>query len=499
MSSEKFTLRPSVAIGIGLAVLLAGGLLGLGLANWKDRPVFGSDKISVRVARDFEPVNLGRFANGFGAVVKPTLPTVVSITSSKVVKVPGFRNPFSNDPFFRQFFGNQFGSAPREERERGVGSGVIVNPDGYILTNNHVVEGASDIKVHLSDKRDFSAKVIGTDPKTDIAVLKVNASSLPALAFGDSSKLQVGDIVFAIGDPFEVGETVTMGIVSATGRGNLGIEGPQAYEDFIQTDAAINPGNSGGALIDLHGDLVGINTAILTGGGGGNQGIGFAIPVNMAHHVMNQILEHGRVIRGYLGIFITPLTPEVAKHFGLSQGGGALVDDVSSDGPAAKAGIKRGDVILAVNGEPVQDNNDLRNRISQTAPGTTVKLKVFRDGSARDISVPLGELPEKTEKTARVVQEGSPLEGVEVDELTPDIAEQLDLPRSTRGVVVTSVDASSPAAGTLQRGDVIQEVNHKPVANVREYERVVEAAGKQSVLLLVNRGGITTYVDIEPH
>ena len=302
-------------------------------------------------------------------------------------------------------------------------------------------------------------------------------------------------MVFAIGEPYGLTSTATMGIVSATGRGgDLGIEN---YEDFIQTDAAINPGNSGGAMIDLHGNLIGINTAILAENGG-NQGIGFAIPINMARSVMDQLVAHGKVVRGYLGLFPQDVTPALAKQFGLSQPTGALVAEVEADTPASRAGLKRGDVILAVNGQDVTSANDLRLRISQTPPGTNVKLQISRDGKTQDVNVALGELPEKAEKTGPAEGENGGLEGVEAQNLTPDIAEQLQLQPGTHGVVVTSVDpASQAAAAGLQRGDVIQEVNHKPVSSIEDYRRAVSAAGKGSILLLVNQQGVTNYLVIE--
>src|ERR1700756_5533776 len=294
MKNDTIQIRRWAATVILLAALIGGGLLASSLKNWTGHAVVGAAPVTVPMAKEALPISLGSFTNGFSSVLKPALPAVVNIHTSKVVKQKPGMNPFGNDPFFRQFFGDQFGQAqPRPEREQSLGSGVILTPDGTILTNNHVIDGASDIKVQLSDRREFQAKLVGTDPKTDVAVLKINASGLPTLPLGDSSALHVGDLVFAIGAPFGIGETATMGIVSATGRGGLGIEN---YEDFIQTDASINPGNSGGAMIDLHGNLVGINTAILTGGGG-NQGIGFAIPINMAHNVMSQIVEHGKVTR----------------------------------------------------------------------------------------------------------------------------------------------------------------------------------------------------------
>jgi serine protease Do len=410
--------------------------------------------------------------------------------------------PFFNDPMFKQFFGNQFGPGqqqeqPQTEREQSLGSGVIITSDGMIVTNNHVIEGATDIKVDLSDKREFQAKLIGTDPKSDIAVLKIEASGLPTLAIGDSSKLQVGDMIFAIGEPFGLEGTATMGIVSATGRGLGGAI--ETYEDFIQTDAPINPGNSGGAMIDLHGDLIGINTAILSGGGGGNQGVGFAIPINMARSVMDQIVGHGKVVRGYLGLFPQDVTPALAKEFGLSKPGGALVSGLKPDAPAAHAGLKNGDVILELNGQPVESANDLRLRISQTAPGSSVKLLVSREGKTQDMNVTLGELPpDKSAEEAPGESTGGGLDGVNVQELTPDAMQELQLAPGTRGVVVGSVDPASGAAAVgLQRGDVIQEVNHQAVHNITEYKQALSAAGKQSVLLLVNSGGQTHYEVIE--
>jgi serine protease Do len=432
------------------------------------------------------------FADGFAPVVKKAVPAVVNVSTSKIVKTKG-----NVPPWFQQFFGNQF-NVPRERREHALGSGVIFSPDGYIVTNNHVIDGASDVKVMLGNKKEYEAKIIGTDAKTDIAVLKIDATGLPTLPFGDSAHMQQGDFVVAIGNPFGLSQTVTMGIVSATGRGGLGIED---IEDFIQTDAAINPGNSGGALIDTRGNLIGINTAILSGGqGGGNQGIGFAIPIDMARQVMDQILKHGKVIRGWLGVVIQPVTPEIAKSFGLSEPYGALIGDVDPDGPAAKAGVKVGDIILDVNGQRIDTSRDLQLKIAQMDPGTTVKLTVFRNGSKVEIPVALGEMPSKTEKSSG--QEGETsgvLQGLSVQDLTPTIAEDLQLPPSTKGVVVTQVSPISPAADAgLQRGDVIQQVNRTPVANVAQYERAVRQAGKTPVLLLVNRGGTTMFVTVQP-
>jgi len=498
MKSSHLHIPRWVATLAVVTALVCGGILAIGLRNWTDHPVFGAAPLNITLARNDGPVSLGDFQNGFSSVLKPVLPAVVNIHSSKVVKPhQEGEMPFFNDPFFQQFFGNQFGQQQmRPEREQSLGSGVIVTSDGTILTNNHVIDGATDIKVQLSDKREFTAKLVGTDPRTDIAVLKIDASGLPTLSVGDSSRLHVGDVVFAVGDPFGVGETATMGIISATGRSGLGIEN---YEDFIQTDAAINPGNSGGAMVDLHGNLVGINTAIATGGGEGNVGIGFAIPINMARTVADQLVAHGKVVRGYLGLYPQDVTNDIAKQFGLSGPTGALVSDVSPDSPAAKAGIKRGDVILKVNGQPVESANDLRLRISQTPPGTDVKLEISRDGKVQDVTVDLGEFPEKEANATPGQSNGGGLQGVNVQDLTPDLAQQLNLPAGVHGVVVSDVDPSSPAAADLQRGDVIQEVNHKPISNVQQYNAAVSAAGSQPVLLLVNRGGVTQYVVVETH
>ena len=337
MKSSYLHIPRWVAIVLLVTALVGGGILAIGLRDWSGHEVFGASSLDLRLARNAEPVPLGNFTNGFASVLKPALPAVVNIHTSKVVKQKQSQFPFFSDPMFRQFFGDQFGvEPPRAQRENSLGSGVIVTPDGTILTNNHVIDGATDIKVDLSDKREFQAKLVGTDPKTDIAVLKIQATDLPTLPIGDSSRLHVGDVVFAIGEPYGLTSTATMGIVSATGRGGLNIEG---YEDFIQTDASINPGNSGGAMIDLHGDLVGINTAILAENGGGNQGIGFAIPINMARSVMEQIVSHGKVVRGYLGLFPQDVTPALAKQFGLSQPTGALVGEVEPNTPASRAGL----------------------------------------------------------------------------------------------------------------------------------------------------------------
>ncbi len=494
---------PFILLSVAGLALLAGGFIRAGLVHAPGHPVLGAEKVAVAVAKNPGPVSLGDFKNGFSSVLTPVLPAVVNISSTKIVKMQNNMPDFFNDPMFRQFFGNQLpqqGQGPQSQREFGLGSGVIVNPNGYILTNNHAVSGASDVEVYTTDKRKFKAKIIGTDPLTDIAVLKIEAAGLPTLTLADSSTLKVGDVVFAIGQPFGIGETATMGIVSATGRG-LG-QAIERYEDFIQTDAAINPGNSGGALIDLHGNLVGINTAILAGGGGegGNQGVGFAIPINMARNVMDQIVEHGKVIRGFLGVTIQGVDPDMAKAFGLPHGGGALIGDVTPDSPAAKAGLQRGDVVLELNGKTVNGPDDLSVTVSEMAPGSVAHLTLFRDGQKKEVDVTLGEYPEKPgAKTEQGQAEPQGMKGLQVQNLTPDIAHQLNLPSAANGVVVTDVDPNSAAAEAgLQRGDLIQEVNRKPVHNTQQFQQALAGAGNQSVLLLVNRGGTTHFVVVSP-
>src|SRR5712675_242989 len=495
MKPWKFWDKPKA---MALAMILLVGGAGFGAARASQALFSSHTHASMKFADPAE----GPSKTGFAPVVKAVLPDVVNISTSKVVRGQAEQLPegMFNDPFFRQFFGpdgqgfnnRQHNQAPRSQREESLGSGVIVSPDGYILTNNHVIEGATDVKVTLSNKKQLQAKVIGADPKTDIAVLKIEGSDYPAITTGDSSKVQVGDYALAVGDPFGVGQTVTMGIVSAMNRGNLGIED---YEDFIQTDAPINPGNSGGALVNDRGELIGINTAILSHGSGGNQGIGFAVPVNLARQVMDQIMDHGKVTRAYLGIVVQDVTPAIAKAMGQNELHGALVGDVKASGPAGKAGLERGDVILEVNGKSVSDSRELRMNISMMKPDADVKLKILREGKQSDITVKLGELPGSQEQAK--AEDGTSkdaLEGVTLENLDAESARQLGLSPATKGVVVTDISPSSPEAESgLRRGDVIQEVNHQPVKNVSELNEAVRKSGKNP-LLLVNRQGNTLFI-----
>lgn len=480
----------TVVMALGLGGLAVEGAEHLGIIN---------PPASLHLAPADEPAS----HNTFAPVVRRVLPAVVNISSSKMVKT-SFEggqqgaDPFS-DPLFRQFFGDNGGGrqfrVPRQQqqKEEGLGSGVIVSPEGYILTNNHVVDGATDVRVTLADRREFKARVVGTDPKTDVAVVKIDANNLTPIVIGDSSKIQTGDYVLAVGDPFGVGKTVTMGIVSATGRANLGIED---YENFIQTDASINPGNSGGALVNDRGELVGINTAILAHGSEGNQGIGFAIPVNEARDVMDQIIAHGKVTRAYLGVMAQEVTPEIARAFHESEVTGALIGDVTPNSPASEAGLQKGDIIVGLNGKPVDSAAQLRMNVSLMQPGSNVNVKVLREGVAKDFNVKLQELPTETAKAERPnnPQENA-MDGVSVQSLDASTARQLGLPPNASGVVVTGVDPNSDAADSgLQKGDVIQEVNHHAIANMRDFQSALRNSPNNQPLLLVNRQGNTMYI-----
>jgi serine protease Do len=434
-------------------------------------------------------------------------PSVVNISTTRVIKSRE-EAPFDlfDDPFFRRFFGDQFPhpNIPKEHKEQSLGSGVIVSDDGYIVTNNHVIEKAQEIKVLLSNKKDYTAKLIGADPKTDIAVIKIDAKGLPALPWGDSNKLKVGEIVFAIGNPFGLNQTVTMGIISAVGRANVGIAD---YEDFIQTDAAINPGNSGGAMINARGELIGINTAILSRTGG-YQGIGFAVPSSMARQVIDSLVKYKKVVRGWLGVSIQEVTSDLAEEFSVKDLKGALVSGVMKGSPAEKAGIRQGDVILQFNGKTVEDTGHLRNMVSQTPVGSRVKVAVLRQKKELEMEVVIAELPKKMAETSAGEgdsgdareEESALLSGMTVRELTPELARGFGLEEGEKGVVVIKVETGGRLyeAG-IRAGDLILQINQKNVSTLEDYKKIAsKIKAKERILLLMRRKGQDLFVSVKP-
>lgn len=446
---------------------------------------------------------LERLNRAYEQIAQSVTPAVVNISTTATVKVQ--QSPFSMDPFFRQFFGDIPGlGIPRERQEHALGSGIIVSPDGYILTNNHVVAHASDIQVMLSDKRNYKAKLVGADPQTDVAVVKIDAKDLPTASLGDSSSLHVGDTVMAFGNPFGLNFTVTRGTVSALGRSDMRIE-RNGFENFIQTDAAINPGNSGGPLVNVRGQVVGLNTAILSGGSGpdgegGFIGIGFAIPSNMAQHVMTDLIKTGKVTRGYLGVSITSLDDKMARQFNLPDSSGALVQDVEKGGPAEKAGIKVGDVIRTFNGQTVDSSGALTAMTTNANPDTEVSLGIMRDGKKMDVHLRLGERPTNLPVQAGLGQAPSAgtLRGITVQALTPQIRQQLGLSPDAHGVVISQIDPGSPAAQAgLQPGMVIESVNRQPVNSVADFNRLA-AQAKGDTLLRINQQGSSAFIVISP-
>jgi serine protease Do len=430
---------------------------------------------------------LSKISDAMSSVAEKVKPAVVNISTSRTVKTP--RLPFFDDPFFRRFFGD-----PHYQKRKvtNLGSGVIATSDGYILTNNHVIEGAEDILVKLADGKEYKGRVIGTDPRTDISIIKIDEKNLPTIPWGDSDKLRVGEIVLAIGNPYGLSQTITMGVVSALGRSGIGITD---YEDFIQTDAAINPGNSGGALVNIKGELIGINTAIFSTSGG-YQGIGFAIPANMVKNVMDSIINQGRVVRGWLGVNIQPLTPQLAKQFGLKDETGVLLVDVVEGSPADKGGLKRGDVIIEYDRKKIDNPFQFRNLVASTRPGKTVETKVIRNGSVITLTVTIEELPSDLQALSPTEFDNA-LKGVYVQELTDDILKKFGITKKINGVVINNVEDDSPAFGLLMRGDIILEVNRKSVTNVKEYLNIVSKIEKnQDILLLIMREGSVQYITI---
>ncbi|MDZ7369846.1 MAG: DegQ family serine endoprotease [candidate division KSB1 bacterium] len=479
-----------------LLIVLFGVFLGViaGLiiaANW-DLPkgsVAAEDRVvsssrSDDLSSDPSVASLQTMSKGFAAVAKKVKPSVVTIKSTATVRtdVP---------EFWRQFF-----NVPEEQIRQGLGSGVIVDENGYILTNNHVVENADELQVTIGTSA-FDAKIIGRDPQSDLAVIKIDAKNLTPIKMGDSDELEVGEWVLAIGNPFSelLDQTVTAGIVSAKGRSGL-TRGEISFEDFIQTDAAINPGNSGGALVNLKGELVGINTMIFSTSGG-NVGIGFAIPINLAKNVMKQLIEKGRVTRGWLGVYIGNVSEETAEAFGLDKPRGALVNQVTENSPAEEAGLKNGDVILKVNDKEIRDSSMLMNTIAAMAPGTRVTLTIWRDGKEKSVSVKLGERPDTFAEDTQKETKGNTL-GLEVANLTAETQRRLGTNYDEEGVLVVRVVNNSPADRQgIRIGDLIKEVNRRQVTNVREFNSVInEVKPGEVVLFRIKRGNNSMFVAV---
>jgi serine protease Do len=474
-------IRKSKVVVLVLAAVAAGLVLSAGLNLSKSTNAFLGDKGTEPAAPP--PAAARMLPVDIPSLVRENSPAVVNISTTQVVQYqrPRFRSPFGNDPF-EDFFNNFFGNMPREQKRRSLGSGFIVSDDGYILTNNHVVEKADEVTVTLLDKEDYKAEVVGTDPKTDIALIKIKpGKKLPYVRLGDSDALEIGEWVVAIGNPFGLGHTVTAGIVSAKGR----VIGSGPYDDFIQTDASINPGNSGGPLFNLRGEVVGINTAIIQGG----QGIGFATPIRMAKAVLGQLKEKGKVTRGWLGVYIQKMTPEMAESLNVPVGKGALVADVMKGGPAEKAGIRSGDVIVRFDDKEVEDQHDLPQIVAATSPGKKVEVTVVRDGKKVEIPVKIREMEGEETKAGKESADLSKGLGLTVQDITPEIARHLGV-ENRKGVLVTAVESGSPAEDAgFRQGDIIRQIDRQPVTDTGEFRTdMKKVKGGKAVLFLIERG-----------
>ncbi len=476
----------------GIILLLVLVLIGLVYAKGR---LVSEEAYSGAGRLDIKNVAFEKGLPSFSVLVNNVKGAVVNISTTSVVKGPDLSERFMGPSHpFKDFFGNDFfdkffGDMPRKEfKQRSLGSGLIIDKEGHIITNNHVVEKAQTIKVKLSDGKEYEAEVVGRDPKTDLALIKISVKhDLPVVGnLGDSDKLMVGDWVVAIGNPFGLETTVTAGIVSAKGR----VIGAGPYDDFIQTDASINPGNSGGPLYNLNGEVVGINTAIISGG----QGIGFAIPINVAKELLPQLKSKGKVARGWLGVVIQKVTPEIAKNFGLKESEGALVSDVTEDSPAEKAGIKTGDIIVTFNGKQIKEMEQLPRLVASTEIGKKVKVGIIRDGKQIEKEIVIGEMKEEGLRASGKPQTEKDY-GLVVQDITPDIAKHLNM-KDRRGVIVTDVQPGSPAAeADVRSGDVIREIGRKPIRNIADFKDAMKRANiKEGIVILVKRENTTFYV-----
>ncbi len=478
-------------------LVIIGIFIGLGLTNQPEsKTVLRAE--STNTLHSNQESDINSFNEAFISVAEAANPAVVMVSTEKTAKRQTRRSPFYEDDRFRDFF-DRFFKSPTPEGEfslKGLGSGVIIKEDGYILTNNHVVDKVDDIWVKITGEKKYKAKIVGTDPKTDVAVLKIDEKNLPVIPLGDSDKLRIGEWVLAIGSPFgeQLAHTVTAGIVSALGRSDFNLTGREGYEDFIQTDAAINPGNSGGALVNLKGELVGINSAIISGSRG-FQGVGFAVPINLAKDIMEQLIEKGKVVRGYIGIGIQDIDEDAANALNLKDLRGILVREISNNSPAEKSDLKVGDIITKLNGENVDNVSKLRNRVAATSPGIWINLNIIRDGEEKTVKVKLGELPED-DTAFSPVEKKEEVIGITVSEITPSVASRFDIDADERGVVITDIAASGVGAKAgFKVGDVIKKVNKKDIKSVSDYELAVKSLKKgESALVLIKRTEGTFFI-----
>jgi serine protease Do len=487
--NPKKVLLPPLA-GLTAAALIAGGTLAFSATGQNDNGA----KPNLELKIDNSPLNRDtKLGNSFAPIVKSVTPSVVKVfvTTASQRQLSG-----ADMEQFRRFFGPMMPDFDQQQspNQHALGSGVVVSSNGYILTNNHVIENAKDIQVALNDGRSFNAKLVGTDAQTDVALLKIDANNLPALTLADSDAVEVGDVVLAIGNPFGIGQTVTEGIVSAKDRVTEG----DKDEDFIQTDAAINPGNSGGALVDTQGRLVGINTSILSRTGG-NQGIGFAVPSNLCRWVMDSLVKNGKVTRGFLGVVIQNLTPDLAKAFKVNRSVGALISEVTPNGPADAAGLKNGDVVLQYDNKPIESASQLKLRVAETMPGVNVPMQIDRAGEAKTVNIVVKERTGTSvaeNQTPKPTEDGS-LNGVTVEDLTRELRTELKVPNTVQGAVIEEVDPSSPAyeAG-LRVGDLITEINHRPIKSAQEAVEATSAKANGETLVKVYRNGGSQYVAV---